>query len=301
MDTHFKKVIEQILKDFGLGILKDHSRFISVLQDYTGSFYEKEKRFLLFNSDQVYLDLCGDASQCSNEEETATVISRASHHIQNRYMSSADWADGITDLIVRSIYDLVEKPELYVSIPLHKYTFEVGDEADLVIKKMKPVKLIWNNSNEEIATLDENGHFIALKPGITQITAKMNGNTILNETIEIVSESSPQIEVSSEIVDIIQNEAKIYITCELNEDQWIWAYVEEPDLLDIEWTDEWNGDSCYVILKKKQEGETNVTFYVADSKNKTKDTDIEEKTIKVICRTDIGSIESESVIEKDLE
>ena len=98
---------------------------------------------------------------------------------------------------------------------------EEGEEAQLSITSKLPdnLKVSWNSTNEEIATVDENGVVTALKSGLTQVWAE-NEDGSFREFIN---------------VKVIEADEEFRLALDLNVDQSQRLYLND-DYDNIKWT-----------------------------------------------------------------
>lgn len=98
MMKQFRQIIGEALETVDYKGAKDNERFRAAVQDL-GQDYPKERKFILRNADDRFLEICSQAQ--GPESIDLDVIKRqAADYVRGEYMIEADFAQKMTDTIV---------------------------------------------------------------------------------------------------------------------------------------------------------------------------------------------------------
>lgn len=268
-----------MLTEFGLDLFNNHVRWIAVLQDVSNEC-PNEKRFLTYNSDQLFLDICLSAADCDDKSMLGSVIKKASDYLQDTFMSSKDWADSISEVIINEIWKFSHRFQLTVCCPVEEYPFDEGTSVNLSVSGIDESQIKWESSDESIMSIDDNGRITARKPGIVTITAEIQGRRI-SRTICVNSRAIDCISLFDSSI-VVEEEETVYVSVYTNKEPVIWFDIEDPDILKAEWEDDWHGDTCGLTLTATGWGQTTVTLWAGDEAG-NEDRSFARKTISVTC------------------
>ena len=143
----------------------------------------------------------------------------------------------------------VETPK----ISLTKKTIDAGEKFTLKLNgTTKSVK--WTTSNKKVATVSQNGVVKGIAKGTANIIATVGGKKyVCKVTVKeprILSVSTNELTIKDEGTITVTYKGSGTITCN----------IDNTDIIDCEWSEEWDGDSCELYVTALKYGKATITI-----------------------------------------
>ena len=144
---------------------------------------------------------------------------------------------------------IVEAPK----ISLTKKTINAGEKFTLKLNgTTKSVK--WTTSNKKVATVSQNGVVKGIAKGTANIIATVGGKKyVCKVTVKeprILSVSTNELTIKDEGTITVTYKGSGTITCN----------IDNTDIIDCEWSEEWDGDSCELYVTALKYGKATITI-----------------------------------------